>query len=622
MMKRLPRLGVLGALGVMAMIGCQDGPVPDWWPPARDDHGTSVAASGQVETPPALTLDRAWTLDQTRPLVEKTLTVRLAPDLDHLSAPERAAVDKLLAVGAIMQELYEDQRHVDAAPARALVAGLDQGERAQHLRQLHRLFQGPIAATLDNQRVPFLGARPVAPGKTVYPWGITASEIEAFLADHPEARDAILAPRTVVRRAEAAALAADLATLDRHPALDTLHPGLRERLQALRAAPAGLYAVPYAVAYADRVVRVHRLLHEAAEVVTSADPELAGYLRNRARDLLTDDYESGDAAWVTADLGNLNVQLGAYETYDDELFGAKTFFALSLLARRPADSDALRHAIGGLQALEDSLPYARKKKVRERIPVGVYDVIADFGQARGGNTATILPNEAYLTRRYGRTILLRANIMRDPDLFAAVGGAWAAVMAPAHAGELTADAGFVRTLWHEVGHYLGVDATRDGRDLDAALGDTASLLEELKADLASLFVARELRARGHLDDAGLRAVYASGVNRVLQNNRPRRDQPYQTMQLMQWNHFLTRGLLRFDAATATMSIDHARYHDVVAELLARVLAVQDAGDKAAADAFIAELTTWDDARHGVIAQKLRDQQRYRYRLFYYAALGE
>ena len=32
--------------------------------------------------------------------------------------------------------------------------------------------------------------------------------------------------------------------------------------------------------------------------------------------------------------------------------------------------------------------------IREDIPVGVYDVIADFGQSRGGNTASILPNEA------------------------------------------------------------------------------------------------------------------------------------------------------------------------------------------------------------------------------------
>ena len=108
-------------------------------------------------------------------------------------------------------------------------------------------------------------ARPAAPGKAVYAWGITAAEVKAFLTDHPEARDAILAPRTVVRRADAAALTADLATLDHHPALDTLHPGLRGRLQALRAAPAGLYAVPYAVAYADRLERAYRLLHDAAE---------------------------------------------------------------------------------------------------------------------------------------------------------------------------------------------------------------------------------------------------------------------------------------------------------------------------------------------------------------------
>ncbi len=71
----------------------------------------------------------------------------------------------------------------------------------------------------------------------------------------------------------------------------------------------------------------------------------------------------------------------------------------------------------GLQALEDSLPYEHHKKVREDIPVGVYDVVADFGQSRGGNTATILPNESYLARRYGRTILLRTNIMRDQNIF-------------------------------------------------------------------------------------------------------------------------------------------------------------------------------------------------------------
>jgi len=610
-----PRFAALAVVTVLVGCGQKDDP-PATAPPAGS------AGRAPAPAPPALTLEGAWSIAQTQPLVEKTQTVRLAPELAHLSKGERAAVAKLLEVGAIMQELYEEQRHVDAAAARRLVAGLGGGDHATHLRTLFRLFHGPIANTLDNQRAPFLGVRPPAPGKAVYPWGIEAKEIDAFLAAHPAKRAAILAPRAVVRRADEAALAADLAALDRHPVLDTLHPGLRAELEALRRAPAGLYAVPYSIAYADRLVEAHALLHAAADAVAADDPELAGYLRNRGRDLLADDYEAGDAAWVTADFKNLNVQIGAYESYDDELYGAKTFFSLSLLARRPADSEAVRGAIGGLQAFDDALPYDSKKQVRARIPVGVYDVIADFGQARGGNTATILPNEAYLTRRYGRTILLRANIMRNPTLFEATEGAWRTAVAPAHAADLTADGGFYRTLWHEIGHYLGVDTTRDGRPLDDALGDTTDLLEELKADLVSLFVAPALRTRGYYDDAKLRAVYAAGIDRVLQNNRPRRDQPYQTMQLMQWNFFLARGLLRFDAATGTLAIDYARYPAVVRDLLGRVLAIQAAGDKPAADKLITELTAWDDALHGVIAQRIRDQQRYRYRLFQYAALGE
>jgi hypothetical protein len=426
----------------------------------------------------------------------------------------------------------------------------------------------------------------------------------------------------VVRRADQASLAADLAALDRHPALDTLHPGLRAELEAVRRAPEGLYTVPYSVAYADRLVQAHGLLHEAANAVVGDDPELAGYLRNRARDLLSDDYESGDAAWVTAELGHLNVQIGSYETYDDELFGAKTFFSLSLLARRDAETKAVRDAVGSLQAFEDGLPYRSHKKVRDRIPVGVYDVIADFGQARGGNTATILPNEAYLARRYGRTILLRASIMRSPEVFENFERAWRAVIAPAYAQDRTPDGPFQRTLWHEIGHYLGADRTHDGRTLPAALGDAADLLEEMKSDLVSLHIAQALRARRYYDDRGLRAVYAAGIERVLLNNRPRRDQPYATMQLMQWNFFLDKGLLRFDRATGTLSIDYRRYHAVVRDLLGRVLAIQESGDKPAADRFIAELTRWDDALHGVIAQRIRDQEGYRYRLFRYAALGE
>jgi hypothetical protein len=594
-----------------------------------------------------------WPLEKSQPIVDKTQTIRLAPDLSQLSAGERSAVAKLLEVGEIFQSIYEDQRHKQALASYRDLLQLDKRSGSvpatQNLTFLYRLFQGPIATTLENKREPFLPVDPVVPGKNMYPWGVKKEEVETFLGAHPEWRDELLGLRSVVRRLTLANLNRDLNVLTKYSALDTLHPGLKRHLRAqllnlgrsrgdLSDAPyvvagadqlirasrplneGGFYDAPYSIAYADQLIKAHGLLNEAADALQKDDEEFARYLRNRARDLLTDDYESGDAAWVTGHFKNLHAQIGSYETYDDELYGVKTFFAFSLLATRQQETSALRQAMKGLQALEDSLPYDHHKKVREDIPVGVYDVIADFGQARGGNTATILPNESYLARRYGRTILLRANIMREPNIFEGTSRGFAAAVGDDQAKALTSDGNFYRTLWHEIGHYLGVDRTKDGRDLDQALQDDASALEEMKADLVSLFVAEALHKQGYYTDEQFKSVYAGGILRVLQNNKPRRDQPYNTMQLMQWNFFLENGLLTFE--NAKLRIHYDRYHSVVGKLLQKVLEVQYNGDKAAADRFIDQYTTWKDDLHGVIAKSIRDKSRYRFRLFKYAALGE
>ena len=580
-----------------------------------------------------------WPLEKSQPIIDKSQSIRLAPDLSRLTPGERKAVEKLLEVGKIFQSLYEMQRHPETASSYRDLVQLDKrmGSTAatQNLLTLYRLNQGPIATTLENKREPFLPVDGIEPGKNVYPWAVKKADVDAYLATHPEQRNKVLHLRSVVRAATQQNLSADLLKLKKYPALATLHPHLHDNLSELVAAKlqssarhsvsrAGekFYGIPYSVAFADELVKAYALLNEAADLVEKDDEEFAGYLRNRARDLLADDYESGDAAWVTAHFKNLNAQIGSYETYDDELFGVKSFFGFSLLSTRQEETTALRLAMKGLQALEDSLPYNHHKKVREDIPVGVYDVVADFGQTRGGNTATILPNESYLARRYGRTILLRANIMRDQSIFQSTSNNLAAAIGPEQAKDLTNEGNFYRTLWHEVGHYLGVDRTKDNRDLDEALQEHSSAMEEMKADLVSLFVAEALRKQGYYTEEQLKSVYAGGILRVLQNNKPRRDQPYNTMQLMQWNYFLENGLLTFDQSSHTMRVHYEKYHSVVGKLLAKVLEVQYAGDKAAADRFIDQYTTWDENLHGVVAKNIRDQQRYRFRIFKYAALGE
>ncbi|MFN2493040.1 MAG: zincin-like metallopeptidase domain-containing protein [Pyrinomonadaceae bacterium] len=556
-----------------------------------------------------------------------------------MSAGERKAIQKLLEVGKIFQSLYEEQRHPQALSSFTDLFQIDKRlgstPATQYLLTLYRLNQGPIATTLENKREAFLPVEPIQPGKNVYPWAVKKEEIEAFLTQHPDQREEFMDLRSVVRPAILKFLHQDESRLRMFPALNTLHPGLRKSLASLAVQkrrhpfradlPASqweFYAIPYAVAYAEKLNRAYELLYAAADDVQKDDEEFARYLRNRARDLLSNDYESGDAAWVTGHFKNLNAQIGSYETYDDELYGVKTFFGFSLLSTRQQETTALRQAMRGLQALEDSLPYDHHKRVREDIPVGVYDVVADFGQTRGGNTATILPNESYLARRYGRTILLRANIMRDQNIFQSSSGTLEAAVGAEQARALTSDGNFYRTLWHEVGHYLGVDRTKDGRDLDEALQEDSSVMEEMKADLVSLFVAEALHKQGYYNDAQLRSVYAGGILRVLQNNKPRRDQPYNTMQLMQWNFFLENGLLTFDPSSKTFRIDYEKYPDVIDKMLARTLDVQYQGDRTAADRFIDQYTAWDENLHGVIAKNVRDRQRYRFRVFKYAALGE
>ncbi len=556
-----------------------------------------------------------WPADRRHEVLDKTLVVRLAPDLSALTPGERQALDELLAVGAIFQRIYEDSRHPEALAAARDLAG--------DAATLYRLFQGPIATTLDNRREAFLDVAPETPGKNVWPWGITAPEVESYLAGHPEERDALLDERTVVRRADAASLARDRAAIGRHPALATLHPGLAARLAELARLPdpARLYAVPYAVAWADEMVEAQRHLFAAAEALETEDPELARYLRNRGRDLLANDYESGDAAWVTGRFGRLNAQLGAYETYDDALFGVKAFFGASLLLRDEAATAELTRTLGGLQQVEDALPTPEKKRVRSEIPVGVYRVIADFGQARGTNTATILPNDALFSRRYGRIILLRENVMTHPELFALAARRFRAAVALAHQDELAIDGGFQRTLWHEIGHYLGPDRTADGRALDQALGAWADALEELKADLVSLFAVQRFAGEGKMTAERRRAVEADGILRTLQNVRPRRDQPYQTMQLAQFNYFLDRGLLAMDPA-GRLVIRYDRYAATVRELLGEVLALQRAGDPKAAEAFFSRWTTWTPELHETLGSRLGEAEGPRYRLVRYAALGE
>src|SRR6185503_14423168 len=122
-----------------------------------------------------------WPLEKSQPIIEKTQTITLSPDLSKLTEGEKKAVAKLIEVGRIFQKLYEEQRHREALSSYTALEQLDKrtGSKpeTQNLLTLYRLFQGPIATTLDNKREPFLPVQMAKPGKNMYPWCITKEAI-------------------------------------------------------------------------------------------------------------------------------------------------------------------------------------------------------------------------------------------------------------------------------------------------------------------------------------------------------------------------------------------------------------------------------------------------------------
>jgi len=570
--------------------------------------------------------DGYWTAEQTQPILDATLKVTLGVDLAHLTAAETRALAELLAAGWIMHSLYEDQLHPEANSAKQALDALHytaaEKRDTTNLLDLYYLSKGPIVTTLDNERLPFLPVVDAVPGKNVYPPDLTREEFDAYIEARPGQTASLLAERAIVRRVTAENIAADLEMLGQYPAVDALHTGLRSKLEALDANASGLYAVPYALAYAPALYAAKKHLDTAAAILEPDAPDFAAYLRNRGRDLLSGDYESGDASWVSAEFRNLNLQFGSYETYNDSLLGVKAFYSASLLARDEEKSRALAAVMTELQSIEDSLPYEHQKRVRSHVPVGVYNVVADFGQARGANTATILPNDADHARKYGRIVLIRNNILTSPEIFEDRKRRYAAALDPGFHEHLTMDGGFNRTLWHEIGHYLGVSATADGRGLSEALAEYADFLEEMKSDLVSLYAAPRLQTIGYYDSEGMRAHYADGIRRTLQVVRPRPEQPYQNMQLMQFNFFMEYGLIEPSDESALLTINYDRYHEAVSELLAEVLLLQYAGDYELAREFIERWNYWDEMVHGKLAERMQQGARYRNTMVRYGILDD
>ena len=180
------------------------------------------------------------------------------PAPQGLSAREQQLVDKLVEANHYIEDIFWRQNDPEALTMYQAMSG----RRAVKDVQLrHFIFINAGRYDLLDEDRPFVGAQPMPPGRGMYPVGLTREQIEDYVKKHPDKKDQIYSPYTVLRRRG-------------------------DQIEG----------IPYYIAYRSFLEPAATVLREAAAL--SDDKDFADFLRSRADALLTAKYFDSDLKWL------------------------------------------------------------------------------------------------------------------------------------------------------------------------------------------------------------------------------------------------------------------------------------------------------------------------------------
>jgi putative hemolysin len=481
----------------------------------------------------------------------KPLDMSQSALLPSLADWELAVLDKMKQAAVAMDAAYWQQVDPDDEPLfRSLAGATDPTEAAE------RLMLDANYGRWDrfDEFVPFMGDKPRPAGGYVYPTDLTKEELDAYIAAHPDDKDGLLSPFTVVRR-----------------------DGDR------------LVAVPYHEVYAEFVLPAADLLDQAAAL--SQNESLATYLRLEAEALRTDEYFDANMAWLDLD-SNLDISIGPHEVYDDQLTGQKAFYKANvLIVDRPAAEQlsALMDAVPELQAGLPVRAEYRPDQTGTMTPLEIADDVYRAGQVRAimEGVAFSLPNDPAVWEAKGAKKVMMGNYLdaRRTEVLTPLANA---ILAGEAAQQLDAQAYFNWVLLHEVSHTLGprtVEKNGEELTVSEALGEYYSPIEEGKADITGLYEVPYLLDEGILTGS-LESHYVGYLAEALRSIRFGPGSAYGMIRSAAWSFFVERGALTFDPAAGKFSVDVGKMTPAVEELVVTLLTIEGEGDTAAAKEFL------------------------------------
>ena len=496
--------------------------------------------------------------------------VVLSADLGALPASERAALDKLILAARHLDPIFDVQAFAGNPELRRQLAA-DVSSAGKAKLTLFDIMRGPWDRQRD--REPFAIDRPHPPGAGFYPEDLSADEFRTWLKEHPKDQAAFESLTTVIRRQGAE-----------------------------------LVAIPYSEAYGEHLKQAAAALREAASLTKNRS--LRTFLRSRAKALLSDDYYQSDKDWMDLDAA-IEVTIGPYETYEDELLGLKGAFEAFVTISDEAASVKLERFKARLADMEQHLPIADKLKGSRGLesPIRVVDLVFTSGEARTSvqTIAFNLPNDERVRAEKGaKKVLLRNLISAKFDSIMRPIGERA--LARDHRVDLNADAFFHQVLFHELSHSLGpayvtrkaADGSSEKVELRVALGPAYSPLEEAKADVMGVYNLLYMIDEGEIGAKLRRPVLISYVAGLLRSLRFGTAEAHGKGAAAQLLYFAEAKAITLDVETARLRVDTSKLEESVTALTREIVNIQALGSQGRAEAWLGRFETLPGELQGII----------------------
>jgi hypothetical protein len=349
-----------------------------------------------------------------------------------------------------------------------------------------------------------------------------------------------------------------------------------------------LITVPYSEDYKEFLEPAAKLLSEAAALATNKT--LKDFLSKRSAAFASNDYYDSDVAWMDLD-APIDVTIGPYETYEDELFGYKAAFEAYVTLRDEAESAKLARFSKYLQEVEDHLPLGpqyRNPKLGAASPIRVVNEVFSSGEGNNGvqTAAFNLPNDERVVKEKGSKRIMLKNV-QDAKFNKTLIPISRVVLAPAQQKLLSFDAFFTHILTHELMHGLGphnINVGGQATTVRLQLKDLYSAIEEAKADITGLWALQYLIDRGVVDKRMEQTLYTTYLASAFRSVRFGINEAHGRGVAMQFNYLTDEGAIRFNEQAGTFSIDHTKVKEAVRKLTHELLTLEAEGsyDKAKA----------------------------------------